>query len=205
MENLCANALRKGSQEVPRREWDKQDRGEKAKRGHDCKWSSDFSPNLQPSLVCKLQFRMHPSWRPGSYQLPWKEGLGRVANFWDFPMLALVAASPMAQGQSSEEGTAAGHLQQSTQTGGWSTDKKCWLQSWLVNFRAWTESLVWSVGLKESAMGQDTESQCGSMQDIRLSIPAGSQPPSPRLVHSIGQGLCGGHRRGPVPHAIAYL
>jgi len=31
MENLCANALRKGSQEVPRREWNKQDRGEKAK------------------------------------------------------------------------------------------------------------------------------------------------------------------------------
>ena len=83
-------------------------------------------------------------------------------------MLALVAASPMAQGQSSEEGTAAGHLQQSSQTGGWSTDKKCWLQSWLVNFRAWPESLVGSVGWKESAAGQDTESQCGSMQDICL-------------------------------------
>ena len=77
-------------------------------------------------------------------------------------MLALVAASPVAQGQSSEEGTAAGHLRQSSQTGGWSTDKKYWLQSWLVNFRAWPESLKGSVGLKESAMGQDTESQCGS-------------------------------------------
>ena len=100
--------------------------------------------------------------------MPWKEGLGWVASFWDFPVLALVAASPVAQGQSSEEGTAAGHLRQSSQTGGWSTDKKYWLQSWLVNFRAWPESLEGSVGLKESAMGQDTESQCGSMQDIRL-------------------------------------
>lgn len=118
--------------------------------------------------MCKLQFRRHPSWRPGSYQLLWKEGLGWVADFWDFPMLALIAASPMAQGQSSEEGPVTGHLQQSTQTRGWSIDQKWWLQSWLVNFRAWIESLAWSVGLKESAMGQATESQCGSMQDIHL-------------------------------------
>ena len=125
--------------------------------------------------MCKLQFRTHPSWRPGSYQPPWKEGLGQVANVWDFPMRALVAASPMAQGQASEEGTAAGHLQQSTQTGAWSTDKKWWLRSWSVNFSAWIESLAWSAGVKESAVGQDTESRCSSMRDIRLYLQEASR------------------------------
>lgn len=91
-----------------------------------------------------------------------------MASFWDFSKCALVAASPMAQRQSSEEGTASGHLQQSTQTEGWSTDKKWWLQSRSVNFRAWIESLAWSTGVKESAVGQDSESQCSSMRDICL-------------------------------------
>ena len=81
----------------------------------------------------------------------------------------------MAQGHASEEGTAAGQLQQSTQTGGWSTDKKWWLHSCSVNFRAWIESLAWSAVVKESAVGQDTESQCSSMRDIRLYLQEASR------------------------------
>lgn len=66
----------------------------------------NFSPILQKSPECKLQIRMRPSWRPGSCELSWEEGSGGVVNFWDFPAPAPEAAW-VAQGQSSEEDTAA--------------------------------------------------------------------------------------------------
>lgn len=39
-------------------------------------------------------------------ELPWEEGLGGLVNFWHFPILTTHTAL-VAQGQSSEEGTAA--------------------------------------------------------------------------------------------------